>query len=95
MTKLDEIAKTAKHKAETKQRVALEEGEIRCYSDKQGFSWGSNADGQSIVRHTVNTIESALTTLDKKKGSELHKIMLATGIMKALDKVTKIEADHD
>jgi len=105
MTKLEQLAEiakkaqrnydTAKHEAKTKPKVALEEGEIQCYSDKQGFSWNCNADGQSVVRHAVKTLESAFIALDKNEGSELHKIMLAIGIMEALNKVAKTEADRD
>jgi len=105
MTKLEQLAEIAKeaqrnydtavHEAKTKPKVALEQGEIRCYSDKQGFSWDCNADGQSIARHTAKTVESAFTVLDSKEGGDMHKITLAMGIMKALNKVAKIEANRD
>ena len=105
MTKLERLAKiakeaqrnydTAEHEAKTKPKVALEEGEIQCYSDKQGFSWNCKADGQSIVKHTVKTLESAFTALDKGKSGDMHKVMLAIGIMGALNKVAKTEAYRD
>ncbi len=90
MTKLEKLADIAK-----KAQRDYEDGEIQAYSDKQGFSWNCNADGESVVRHTLKTIESAFTALDKNEGSELHSIMLAMGIMRELQKIAFVLASED
>jgi len=105
MTKLEQLAEKAKTaqrvydkakaESEAKPKVALENGEIRAYSDKQGFAWDCAADGESIVRHVAKTIESAFITLNKNKDSDMSKVMLAIEIMTELSKVAKSEQERD
>jgi len=87
---LDKLAEQAMD-TDDKPQVALEVGEIQAYSDKLGFSWNCNADGESVVRHTTKTIKTAFKTLNRTKGNELHKLMLAMGIMEILTDIAKAE----
>jgi len=76
-------------------KIPLDEGVVIATSNKVGFEWRCNADGELVVRHVVATINSAVETLNKDNNNELHKVALAMGIMTAVSKMAKAEAKRD
>ena len=76
--------------AEAKAKQAkLKEGEIVASSNDEGFTWMCNANVTSIVRHVESTINSAKEAIGD---NEMGKVILAMGIMKAVQEFAKEEA---
>jgi len=89
-----ELAKLKKQReAYGKANPKSEEGTIIATSTKEGFVWNCNTDGNSIVRHAVRTLKTAIKSLNTESNTEMHKVMLGIGIMEVIRDLAKEEGN--